>query len=386
MPHVLTIGAYERDNFGDILFYRLTADYLAEAGFDVTAGSILTADLPGAEPVRVRPWHELLDERTWDAVWVVGGEIGGVDVLGALGMSLPEHERKIFAEASAPGRAFVARFLGQADPHAMAYLPELMDYPLNRDTPLVANSIGVSRLGILDDANARDRSSRALLAARRVSVRDDDSKSVIESFGGNAELAPDMVHAIAGRPGYGRNELSVEREVPFALVQVNTELVRKFGVDAFASAIARLSADLNLDIVLFAAGTAYAHDSFADYVRIASAARGRTGRRVEILTTRDTSTLVAHIAHATLWVGSSLHGRIISSSYGVPRVSLENDKVSRYAGAWDPDSPHGVTPDDMLEASARAIALAADPEEHSRSRSLRERADRSTMTMIGALG
>ena len=34
------------------------------------------------------------------------------------------------------------------------------------------------------------------------------------------------------------------------------------------------------------------------------------------------------IANAYAWIGSSLHGRIISAAYGVPRVSLDKPKVN----------------------------------------------------------
>src|SRR5690606_38014138 len=66
--------------------------------------------------------------------------------------------------------------------------------------------------------------------------------------------------------------------------------------------------------------------------------------------------LVDEIAGVGLWVGLSLHGRIISGAYGVPRVSFTKRKVDAYASTWDPDMPWGVTPDRLDEAVAEALS------------------------------
>lgn len=385
-PRVLTVGAYERDNLGDLLFLLLTKVYLREAGFDVTAGSILGSTLPGKENIEVLGYADLLRTRTWDAVWVVGGEIGGVRVGDALGMSLAPPEGRVFAKAGDAGKSFVAGALTGLRCDALAYLPDLAEFPLNAATPLVVNSVGISNLEHSADRAVVSTSDRILSSARKVLVRENDSGNYAERHGLHAEVGPDMVHAIADIAGFGADQLPSPRSTPYAIVQINTEILGKYGVGPAAYGLESLSRELDMDVVLLAAGTAPGHDSFAQYARLLSTKHFNLGHRtVEILRQRDPRTLVAYIANATVWAGTSLHGRIISSSFGVPRVTLENDKVARYAATWDSGFPAGVHPESMAEAAESAINRAAEAVERDKSDRLRLRAHANTLALIGAL-
>ncbi len=64
------------------------------------------------------------------------------------------------------------------------------------------------------------------------------------------------------------------------------------------------------------------------------------------------------IAGAYAWLGSSLHGRIVASAYGVPRVSIAKRKLDEYAQTWDPDMPWGVSPASFDDALVKAVRAA----------------------------
>lgn len=91
---MLLVGAHERDNFGDLLFYELTREYFD--AHTVVGGSVIAADMTGLIGTQVLPHNDLLATRRFDRVWVVGGELGGLDTRGALAMSLDDTDGEVF--------------------------------------------------------------------------------------------------------------------------------------------------------------------------------------------------------------------------------------------------------------------------------------------------
>jgi hypothetical protein len=79
--------------------------------------------------------------------------------------------------------------------------------------------------------------------------------------------------------------------------------------------------------------------------------------------------LCALLAHARLQVGSSLHGHLIASAFGVPAVGLARPdeagtlgKLSAYISTWETPADAAVRPvDPLAEAIRRALAGEAGP-------------------------
>ncbi|WP_291378006.1 polysaccharide pyruvyl transferase family protein [Demequina sp.] len=344
---VLTLGAFERDNFGDTLFHEVTKNYLQDA--DVTAGSIMAGRLSSGEPV-VNYRKHLATERV-DAIWVVGGEVGGVVLEDALAMSLAGDARAEYLAQSPQVRRSRAEEQGFSDHRALAYLPEM-----GADGPqVVVNSVGLSALARAEP-DVVTRSLAALQHATAVHVRDVPSHEFLTAQGVTVSIGPDMVHAITGVPGYGPDDIARPLPAPYALVQINVNLVRHHTVKEVAHQVATLAREADLDVVLFAAGVAPGHDSLGIYAAIAAAASRESGARaIRVLTDRNVTHLVHYVARAEMWVGTSLHGRVLAAAYAVPRISLENEKVSRYATTWDPAYAHGVDPANLAREALRGL-------------------------------
>ena len=141
-PRILLVGAFERDNLGDLLFLRLTEDLLPGP----TAASLIAADMRELTGRYVVPYETELARRSFDLVWVVGGEVGATTTELALGFSMPEAEREAWSAADPAGRDRLRRLLGAPDLDSSAYVPDLGAYPLASGTPLVLNSVGVAGL------------------------------------------------------------------------------------------------------------------------------------------------------------------------------------------------------------------------------------------------
>lgn len=377
---VLLIGAYERDNFGDLLLYQLTKGYLTECR--VVAGSIIGADMAALIGDPVLPYNDLLTARSWDAVWVVGGEVGGVDTGNALTMSLNEHDGQIFDRASSHGREVISQYLADSSTIAPAYIPQLDRFPLSNSTPMIVNSVGLDALRIVGGSSGTDAAINALRRADSLVVRDDHSRAVAEQHGIATILSPDMVHAISLRyPEMSTN--STPDIDSYFLFQANGNLIEKFGAEKIAGAVAQVAITTGWRPVLFLAGTARHHDRLDQYDEVLSSLSAIAPMlRPTVLATRLPLELAEWIAKCHVWIGSSLHGRIIAGSFGRPRVSLENAKVSTYAATWDPEFPVNVECADLPTAVTDAIATAGRSSNRDASRELAESADSMTTRLV----
>lgn len=377
---VLLVGAFERDNFGDLLFYALTKKFLADS--QVVAGSIVGADMTTLLGTQVQPHNDLLAAQSWNAVWVVGGEVGGVNTENALAMSLTEPEGAIFDSVGDRGKTALARFLADAARLEPAYLPMLDRFPLNADTPLVLNSVGLGNMAPEGASPDSDIAISALRKASAVVVRDSTSQIYAGTLGVPSQLSPDLVHAISIQfPGL-REEATTEG-APYFIFQSNAALIQKYGSERIARSLAALSAETGWHPAFFLAGVARHHDSADQYEGIVQdLAKLAPGLRVLIISTRKPLRLASWIANSQLWVGSSLHGRIVAGAFSKPRVSLENGKVSTYAATWDASFPAGVAIEDLPAAASAAILLAALPASKAASLELSWGAQRSTEHLV----
>jgi len=381
---VLLVGAYERDNFGDLLFYELTREYFD--AHTVVAGSVIGADMTGLLGTKVLPHNDLLATRAFDLVWVVGGEVGGVDTRGALAMSLNETDGTVFDEAGDRGKEIIARFLSGGGAEAPAYLPELADFPLNAQTPLVLNSVGLGNLrpatGAAAEVAAADAAIAVVRGAAAVVVRDGASVEVAASLDKPVRLAPDMVHAISLR----HPELALPSStdpIPFFVFQCNAHLIAEYGAEAIARSLAAVAVATGWRPAFFVAGTARHHDRPDQYADITAALNRISPDLVPMtMESRRPIALASFIARSQLWIGSSLHGRIISGSFALPRVSLVNTKVETYAATWDPAFPVGVGIEGLEAAVTEAITLASTPAARAASAELARLADESTIALV----
>ena len=365
-PRVLLVGAFERDNFGDLLFHLVTRSMLESSGFAVDAASVISAEVPAVPEYPVLRMHDALRTRAYAAVWVVGGEVGGVRVADALGMSLPEGERRALVEAEPAALEIVMGFASGMSPDDPAYLPDLDRYPLNSGTALVVHSVGVSNLARGLSPQALAPSLRILASAAHLTVRDQDSLDFLAREGVEAVLSPDVIHSLPHITGWTRDELDPAAGEPAVLVHINEEQLSQVGIARVTALIAELAHATGKPVRLFAAGVTHGHDNVAAYEgMVARLARQHPEVHCETVTTRSPRELVAEIAHAAMWIGTSLHGRIISEAYGVPRLSLRNDKVARYAHTWDDQFPANVSLDAMpkfaLEVLSRGSELDTAP-------------------------
>lgn len=346
---VLAIGAYERDNFGDLLYSELMRAHLPEritVNFAAPIGSRPSATLLRAVP----PAGPLLAQGGYDAIWAVGGEVVSATLEYAYRTAFGESKFADLMKRSRSERAAALREATEGFLYDSPYIPRPSATGCP-DAALVLNSIGAS--GIARVSGSRKVVLEATLReAAFISVRDRRSHETLKSLGIQSRLAPDLAHTL---PLIRAIEPAEES---YALVQLPDFAVREHGLSTWVTALADSSALASMTVRLFLAGTAPGHDSTSVAVRARDMLADMTGWDVRISHARGVWPRVDEIAAAALWVGGSLHGRVVAASYGVPRVSIRSWKVDEYAATWDAGSPFGVAPATLAEAIQAAVTSA----------------------------
>lgn len=356
MKRVLAVGAFERDNLGDILFYFLVRKLFEK--HHVRAAGTVYGDMRPYFGEVVLPYNHLLSTHTWDVVVVVGGEIGGVDIDSALQMALSKENEATLLQMI--DRNPARHFLACADYNQMAYLPDIRSFENNKDTVYCVNSIGLSKLTQIGAHPFVTNTIEVLKQVNRLSVRDSATLSYLESCGIQARLAPDCIHALSR---YFPDELEnppVTGDRSYLVFQMIGDLVESWDYRPIALALARVAANHRLNVIFLASGTANHHDHYAHYVRLANQVREIDEHiDVEVFFDRNVFAIASRIRSASLWIGTSLHGWVLSMSAGVPRVALKNDKVAPYARLWDGLFPVDICLDELEDACAQALTVPA---------------------------
>lgn len=372
---VVIFGAFDRHNFGDMLFahveQRLFAERLPDAkpvfaglaardlrrygGHAVAALGTLAARLRDTPVTLVHAGGELLTCDAWEAAVMLDEPDDAQATIARYG-SRPE-------DRSAYARSVL---------HSDALAP----YVVGRESWLQA-SIGFNAVGgvSLDARGAalRNEVLSKLRSADDLSVRDAHTRATLRAAGIEARLVPDPVTMIAEL--FDSRIASRARHGPVADVRqacprghLAVQFSADFGDDATLDRLAReldaLAASTGLGIVLFRAGAAPWHDDIDAYERLAA----RMQHRALVFRSLDIWDICALIATSAGYAGSSLHGRIVAMAYGLPRLNmLHPDEAARtgkqaaYAQTWDDANAPGAVSIDELEAAMRD-ALSADRE------------------------
>jgi hypothetical protein len=193
-PRVLLVGAYERDNFGDLLFLLVTERYLE--GADVVAGAPFSADMRDLLGRRIPAYGPLLQAEDFDAIWTVGGQVGRVDLRRAYRMSASPPAWRRFVRSSEAEQVDIMRDAIAGAPLFSPYIPLPFAFPRNAGAVTVLNSIGIAGVrGI--ESSRREVVVAALRGASSISVRDRGSSRLLTELGIDHRLAPDAVHALS---------------------------------------------------------------------------------------------------------------------------------------------------------------------------------------------
>lgn len=336
---VILFGAFDRHNFGDLLFPHIAAALLP--GRELLFAGLAERDLRSFGGHRVQALHRLATEgRTRGAQLLhVGGEILTCTARQAAVMLLQPDEVDAtlgYLEAH-PGEEIAWRqaMLGTAD--AMPYVASL---DLSPTLFCGVGGVALATLAPADRQAVHDR----LAAAEVLAVRDATTQAALQTAGLAPSLVPDpavMVDVLFGstiRRQMTQPPLAdLHHAFPkgYLAVQLSAEFGDDATLDMAAAQLKAVRASTGLGLVLFRAGAAPWHDDLAMLERLA--ARFEAGE-LQLFRSLQLWDVCALLAGAAAYAGSSLHGWIVAAAFGVPALGLAkpqvDGKLAAYVRTW----------------------------------------------------
>jgi len=365
-PSPVLFGAFDRHNFGDLLFPHLLAALLPGQAF--CFAGLAERDLRAygghrVTPLAAPPMHlihaggELLTCSAWQAAVMLLDPAEAAAVIAR------------YDAAPAAAAAWAAGQLGTA---------RTMPYVVGRGAlapggKLIFNAVGGVEWHELTAAQ-RDEVKAALRQADWLSVRDHATQAALRADGIEAPLCPDPAVMVAdrfGEPIRQHQEMNAAKAMRDAFpqgylaCQFSADFADDASLDALAQGLSKVAAATGLGLALFRAGAAPWHDDPALYEKLLHRLPPGTTRLFPSLHLWD---ICALIAASRGVIASSLHGRIVALAYGLPRVSLappqqgpRPDKRAAFAETWEPDAmPRSVAATQVEPAVMQALAVPAD--------------------------
>ena len=345
---VVLFGAFDRHNFGDMLFAHVAARLLADRS--VRFAGLAARDLRAQGGHRVEVLRQL-HERAVDLLHV-GGEILACDAWeAAVMLQSPDDAQRLIASQQHDRFGWAQRVLGTRElaPYVVS------KHELPHASRVLFNAVGGVSLDVRNAA-LRDDVLAKLARADDISVRDLHTQALLAKSGIDARLAPDCAVLVAELFGdtireHANTQLiaAIREAAPNGYLAV--QFSADFGDDATLAQIAaqldRAADAHRLGVVLFRAGAAPWHDDLSCLERTAARMHAPC---VQVLHSLNIWDICALIAHSRGYLGSSLHGRIVAMAYALPRINLLHDedfarpcKQTAFAQTWeDTDAPIAV--------------------------------------------
>lgn len=345
-PKAILLGAFDRFNYGDLLFPLVVGNELDRCSpatrHEVYA--LVESDLSRFGALQTKPIRAIYRTGSLcpgDVVLFAGGGTIGVDwtymyanLLGKAGNTALYYLKRMLGEGAADTLSR-SRF-GARAPFPWIAAPE--DFPV--PVKVAYNAVGGSEFSKLPK-RVQDRTLSHLEKATYLSVRDAETQrlfSRLESI--SVELAPDSAILMSEQYPLERletlasaNVLNSVRRSPYLCFQTNISYARKH-TERIAATLEAIHEAHGLRAVLLPIGRYVGLD---DQIAL-EGIRKNTRSPCDIIS--DEASLfdiMLTIARANAFVGTSLHGNITSQSFGVPHLGLSNTpcKVDYYLGTWD---------------------------------------------------
>lgn len=376
-------GAFDRHNFGDLLFPHVAAALLPDA--DLHFAGLAERDLRTYGGHQCRAITRLAEEFGDRPVRLihVGGEILTCNAWEAAVMLLPpEQVQDTIARLDKREREKFEWAREMLACEALA--PYVATRKIFRNTVAV-KYCGIGGVDLQELPSAmRGEVLGKLAEGGQVTVRDGMTLAQLREAGIDAKLIPDpasmTAELFAGKILERKHRPELARILSaFPQGYVAVQFSADFGDDATLSDIA---AQLDrtagkLGIVFFRAGAAPWHDDETCYRRCMDKMIERSATVFESLDIWD---ICALIAHSSVYCGSSLHGRIVAMAFARPRVNLIHPestghpgKTNAYAITWE---AAGLPVTKGVEEMAQAIRRALDADDRLLRQTARELASR----------
>lgn len=331
---VIAYGAYDRHNYGDLVFAIVAKRYLeADGRFSVLIAATKASDLSNYGALPTIPLKQALSETSDQPktmLIVAGGECLTAQWESVIGYLAPQ--AIYYPIKATPYLIGHKAFIRLS--RLLTAIPS--DVPLvlgERDLPgykVMYNGVGGNQISsttpLIHDAikqNLRDCSY--------ISVRDRETSAELDKLDIGHTLVPDSAILISDM--FPRQVDSAERgHIVFNI----SDHYAKRRIEAIAQQLTELNVNTGLKIALLSIGKAPGYGDDGPLDKLHSLLGDERAYRVDSGTIDD---IINCIASSKLYCGTSLHGAITALAYAVPQVALLPQhviKLSSFLETWVP--------------------------------------------------
>lgn len=365
MHDIILYGAFERHNYGDLLFPLIMQRVIKHEFPEKTlvVASLINSDLSeyGA-PKAMSIKKALKSSKPNAAIILAGGDVVACNWQSAYGYLLPSlifplYERIACYYFSKITEQLVKRIVG---------LTSIFPFNLNRDDlgparKIIYNSVDAAGVSNLTNQNEMLPLSKVMNEANFVSVRDVFSQTQLTRIGfSSPELTPDSATVMSSYISVDELEKKsswatkniiesyIEGYIVFQISQ--THIYGK--EEEFAMALSKVSRSCKLPIVFIATGNATAEVNKVKAMLADDIA-------YDIYLDGNVFDIISIIRNASCYCGTSLHGLVTAMSFCVPRVALLPGLIKQinYMQTWDlPHMPKGIRLEELTSAVEVAMA------------------------------
>jgi hypothetical protein len=340
--HIALVGAFDRHNYGDLLFPLVIETFLKQhqSNKPIEFFSITNSNMEIYGGKNTKSIDQLFTKKrkTRDLIVIAGGEVLPAKWSLMLSYLLPPIQAKILNRlASVIGEKFasqiISSFFRAGSSLPFVYSPN----DFSRKVCISYNAVGGSH--IKDETEfIKGTLIQKLKEATYISVRDNETKHFLEKSGvKNIKLSPDCaillskmypLHSL--RKSVSKETLEITNRFPNGYICFQSALPHTKGHERqILDAIQGIIGKTNVGVIVIAIGRATGHEDHKVFELFPRELMADSNAKLACARSSSITDLIWLIANSRIYAGTSLHGAITAASYGVPIVGLCPKKVNK---------------------------------------------------------
>ena len=332
---VYLLSASDRFNYGDLMFPIIAKYALNELGdFEFYNVATVKADLSSCCAWDTEPYKILLREDFQDqpTLIIAGGQVLGANWSKILSFITPTYNYIYKKFNGSYLEKLTQRMFGSSE-ISYPFIPSSSQ--LLSKFNIIYHAVGGQNAHNLPEKQevARAFSNCAYFSARETNTQ----MAVADNFSIDVRLVPDSVLLISDM--MPKKNLIRPHDREYVCAQFGY-LKSKSHLDEVVRQLKQLYEETGLDITLLSIGNCPGHDDnlSIDYIK------QHADFPVVALPCETIEQITCALAHSSLFVGTSLHGVIVSMSYGNPFVPVSKNiaKIEAYTNTWAPEYLKGA--------------------------------------------
>jgi len=333
---IYLIGAFERDNIGDIIFPHIVKKCLPKYQFILISPIFSNLRKIGGDYVVSKKNIKLINKKPKCVIYC-GGETITCNMEYALEMD------SLISSNTANSKIYT-KYL-TSDNNNLGYLYDHKSLNISNKVPMGSISIGGSNENNYKNEKFNKLIKRLLNEHKIIIVRDKFTKNYIKHYLNiDSNISPDIVSLISEthieKIKKEKNNIDcIKKKEPYIVFQANKDFIDKNNFKKIAIKISEFAIKNKKNIVLLPAGLAKNHDSMKYYIKIENFLKKQNKIKTFIFNDKNIWRKIALLSESYCNICTSLHFKIISDSFLIPSICLENQKVLNYLKSW-PNKQH----------------------------------------------